>query len=112
MKVKFKLSIEQFKQLLNYIHAAVNDSITHFDELQLLNLRAFLASGFKKLIDLQSALMFAPLKQKTFSFDVNQVHIVLSLLHRKRDLLDPYMLTVYNDLTAQNKTFFTLTNNY
>jgi hypothetical protein len=108
MKVKIKLSIEEFKQLLNYLHNACNDAIIHFNEIELINLRVFLANGFKKLIDLQTCATFAPMKQKIFNFDVNQIYIVINYLHRKRDLLDSYMLAVYNTLIMQNKAFFIL----
>lgn len=108
MKVKVKLTIEQFKFLLNYINSAVYEKIIFFNELELMNLRAFLGVGFKKIIDLQSALTFTPTKEKTFNIEVNQFHVILSLLHKQREFLDAYTLAIYNDLTRQNKTFFTI----
>lgn len=108
MKVKIKLTIEQFKFLLNYINGAVYDRIVFFNEIELLNLRAFLGTGYKKLIDLQSALTLTPNKVKTFNFDINQFYIVLSLLTKERDFLDAYTLATFEDLKRQNKTFFTI----
>jgi hypothetical protein len=112
MKVKIKLSIEQFKFLLKYIDAAIYQKILFLNELQLLNLRAFLTSGFKKLIDLNTALMFTPAKVKTFTIEINQFHAVLTVLQHQFEFLDSYTLSIFEDLKRQNKTFYTIGLNY
>jgi hypothetical protein len=100
MKVKFKISIEQFFYLLNHLQNGVFTGLT---ELQILNIRTFIKNGLKKLIDLQSAHPFNNSKVKSFSIDVNQYSAIMAHLTNERNTLDPFMLTVWLTLQAQNK---------
>lgn len=100
MKVKFKLSIEQYFQLLTYLQNSVFTGLT---ELQVLNIREFLRNGLKKLIDLNSANPYNKSKVKSFSIDINQYSAILSQLTNERNKLDPFMLTVFITLQDQNK---------
>lgn len=108
MKVKIKLSIEQFKYLLKYIDACVYKKILFFNEIDLINLRAFLSTGYKRLIDLQSAAIFTPDKVKTFNIEINQFNIVMNVLTKQREFLDAFNLATFETLRAQNKSLFTI----
>lgn len=105
MKVKFKISIEQYFQLLTYLQNSVFRGLT---ELQILNIREFLRNGLKKLIDLNSSNPYNRTKVKSFSIDVNQYSAILALLTNERNILDPYMLTVFITLQEQNKQLLNL----
>lgn len=100
MKVKFKISIEQFFYLLNHLQ---NGVFTGLSELQILNIRTFIKNGLKKLIDLQSANPFNNLKVKSFSIDINQYTAIIAHLTNDRNNLDPFMLVVFITLQEQNK---------
>ena len=100
MKVKFKISIEQYFYLLNHLQ---NNVFTGLTELQILNIRTFIKNGLKKLIDLQSLHPFTRYKIKSFSIDVNQYTAIMSLLTNERNILDSYMLVIFITLQDQNK---------
>ena len=100
MKVKFKLSIEQFYQLLKYLQNSVFDGLT---ELQILNLRIFIKNGFKKLIDLEAASPYDFTKIKIFNIDINQYTAIMAQLTNERRNFDPYTLSIFITLQNQNK---------
>lgn len=99
MKVKFKLSINQFYELLKHLQNSVFDGLT---ELQILNIRIFVKNGFKKIIDLE-ATTYDLTKIKSFSIDINQYTAIMAHLGNERNNIDPYMLTVFITLQNQNK---------
>ncbi len=99
MKVKFKLSINQFYELLKHLQNSVFDGLT---ELQILNIRIFVKNGFKKIIDLE-ATTYDLTKIKSFSIDINQYTAIMAHLGNERNKIDPYMLTVFITLQNQNK---------
>lgn len=103
MKVKIKLSVEQFKYLVWYIEKM---RVEYSDEMQIINARLFIATGFKKLIDLQSVLRFSPNKIKTFAIEINQFYAILDIMAAYYDKLDSYMLAIYCSLKAASKSFF------
>jgi hypothetical protein len=100
MKVKLKLCVEEFSELLSFIQNSTFQNIT---ELQLLNIRLFLKYGVKKLIDLTSEDQYNKYKLKSFSIEINQYTSLMALLNEERNNFDPYMLTVYITLQNQNK---------
>ena len=100
MKVKFKLSIEQYYHLLNYLQNSVFTGLT---ELQILNIRTFIKTGLKKLIDLQSVYSFNHKKIKTFSVDINQYTAIIADLSNEMQNLHPYILAIFTTLQNQNK---------
>ena len=113
MKVKIKLTISQFKALLDYLHKVIYYDVTPSTPiiipasyLQLINLKAFLAQGYKKVIDFNSTNVNA-LKEKTFTVEINQMHAVMFALGSTRHLLDSYMLSVHETLKRYNKDYCT-----
>lgn len=110
MNVKIKLSIEQFKWLLNFVHNKTNESISNYTEVQLINLKCFIAKGFKKLIDLNSELQLTPNKIKTFTIEFNQFECVYNLLQLYYDSLDAFTLAIYTDMQRQKTQYKKITN--
>lgn len=107
MKVKFKLTVEQFQFLLYYFQNCYFDGFT-VTELQILNVRIFVKYGLKKLIDLKMDKPYNTHKQFTFSIDVNQYCSIMSILTNERKDLDPYLLAVFCTLQNQNKELLRL----
>jgi hypothetical protein len=99
MKVKIKLTVEQFSMLIGYIKSS---DYRGLNELQILNIRLFLPFALKKLIDLQPQ-FFHSTKLKSFSIEVNQYTAVMSILTNERNILDPYTLSIFLTLQNQNK---------
>lgn len=108
MKVKVKLSVDQFKYLVQYIER----SVKYFEigELTAINIRLFVSAGFKKLIDLQTDLLFNPYKVKTFAIEINQYVAIIDTLANDRDKMDSYTLSIYTTLQSQNKHVLGLKN--
>lgn len=104
MKVKFKLTVEQFSFLLQFVQKS---NYTDLNELQILNIRLFLPFGLKKLIDLQPQI-FNSTKVKSFSIEVNQYIAIMALLTNERHTLDPYTLSIFLMLQNQNKSLLNL----
>ena len=99
MKVKIKLTVEQFAVLLGFVQKS---NYTDLNELQILNIRLFLPFGLKKLIDFQPQFIHS-LKLKSFSIEVNQYTAIMALLTNERNNLDPYTLSIFITLQNQNK---------
>ena len=102
MNVKVKLSIEQFKWLLHWVHNFVQQNTAALNEVQLINLKCFTAKGFKKLIDLNSEMQLNPTKIKTFAIEFNQFHTVLNCLDSFYDSLDAYTVSIAETMRAGN----------
>lgn len=105
MKVKVKLSIAQYWELLNYLQKSTFFGLT---ELQILNIRLFITSGLKKLIDLNALYPYNKSKIKIFSIDINQYIAITNILMLERDLLCPYMLATYLIIIDQHRTLISL----
>lgn len=103
MKVKIKLTVEQFSFLLQFVQKS---NYTDLNELQILNIRLFLPFALKKLIDLQA--QFLNSKQKSFSIELNQYTAVMALLTNERQNLDPFTLAIFLTLQNQNKSLLNL----
>lgn len=103
MKVKIKLTIEQFKALIFYFNIASVNSKNEFRPIDLVNLESFLNNGCKKLIDFKSKNL-SPLKLKTFSFDINHLYLITDYLRTNFNDLDSYMLTIYNCLIIYERS--------
>lgn len=106
MKVKVKITVDQFQYLLSYIQGAVNFDT---DKLRVLNIRLFIKYGFKKMIDLKSE-PYNTAKPKTFSVEINQYISLMSFLTNERNNLEPYTLAIYLTLQNQNKSLLSLSN--
>lgn len=104
MKVKFKLTVEQFSFLLQFVQKC---NYTDLNELQILNIRLFLPFGLKKLIDLQPQFLNST-KLKSFSIEVNQYAAIMALLTNERNTLDPFTLSIFLTLQNQNKSLLNL----
>ena len=104
MKIKFKLSNEQFFYLVAYIQ---NSTYSGLDELAIFNLRLFVPIGLKKIIDIKCDTKPAD-KIKTFNAEVNQYTAILRLLMNERNFLDSYTLSIFLTLQNQNKSLLSL----
>lgn len=100
MKVKCKISIQQFWALLNYLQ---NNNFDGLTELQILNIRLFITSGLKKLIDLNNLYPYNKSKVKIFSIDINQYTAIMAQLTNDCKNLEPYILCTFVMLQQQNK---------
>lgn len=105
MNVKIKLSIEQFKWLVNYVNNQVYNFTVDYTEMQLVNLKCFLAQGFKKLIDVSNEIFLNPSKVKTFSIEFNQFEIIIGMLYTNFQLLDAYTLSIFETMREQRQGF-------
>lgn len=103
MKVKFKITVEEFSYLLKSVYES---TYTGLSELQVLNLRLFRSFALKKLVDLER--YFNSEDIKAFSIDINQYAAVMALLIKKRNDLDPFMLQLFIKLQNQNKPLLNL----
>lgn len=118
MKIKIKLTIEQYRFLVRLIENTVFDNVTPMspipfamDKMQLFNARCFLALAYKRVIDLASQFpTITPVKERTFSFDVNQLSVVLYILDQLDHLkkLDAYYISIHQLLIAQSKNLPTI----
>ena len=107
MKVKFKLTVDQFQHLLYYFQNHYFDGFT-VTELQILNIRMFVKFAFKKVIDLKIDKPYNTIKQTNFSIDINQYCAIMSILKNELKDLDPFMLAIYITLENQNKQLLNL----
>lgn len=98
MKVKVKLTAEQFMFLVHYIKGSTYE---HLTELQQLNIHLFISYGLKKIVDF--TVFTNRDKPKTFSIEVNQYACVMGYLKRYFNYLDPFTLSLYITLENQNK---------
>jgi hypothetical protein len=105
MKVKIKLTVEQFSFLLQYVQKS---NYTELNELQILNIRLFLPFALKKLIDCKPEFGFNTIKVKSFSIELNQYTAIMALLTNERHTLDPYTLSIFITLQNQNKNLLHL----
>ena len=105
MKIKIKLTIVQFSELINFINISNYENLS---ELQVLNIRLFLSFALKKLIDCKPDFGMNYSKLKSFSIEVNQYAAVMYLLTEERNELDPYMLSLFITLQNQNRHVFNL----
>jgi len=105
MKVKIKITVEQFQNLVNWIQRSTYNGL---NDLSILNIRLFVGIGLKKIIDLRSEQFYQPQKIKTFSIEINQYTAIMACLTNERNFLDPYTLSIYLTLQNQNKQLLTL----
>lgn len=103
MKVKFKVTVEQFSFILRFVYSSTYTDIT---ELQILNIRIFKSFAMKKLIDWEKD--FYLKKPKTISIDINQYTAVMALLMKEQNNLDPLMLSIFISLQNQNRPLLNL----
>jgi hypothetical protein len=105
MKVKIKITLDQFKNILLYLE---NSNYQGLSELQVLNIRAFIKIGLKKLIDIRDEFLYNPEKVKTFSVEINQYSSIMALLTNERNKLCPYTLSTFITLQNQNRSILNL----
>ena len=104
MKVKIKLTVNQFRTLVNWVlWSNVYITQTGVTELQILNIQIFLKLAAKKLIDVGNIDIYNPTKLRVFSVDVNQYTSIMALLEHERNELDPLTLAIFITLQNQNK---------
>lgn len=104
MKVKLKLTVNQFRNLCNFVlWSNVYLTQTGVTELQILNIQIFLKLAAKKLIDVDNIDIYQPKKIRTFSVEVNQYTAIMALLEHERNELDPLTLATFITLQNQNK---------
>lgn len=107
MKVKFKLTVDQFQYLLKYFQNCYFDAFT-VTELQILNVRIFVKFGLKKLIDLRMNSPYNTNRLVNYSIDVNQYCAIMSILKNEIEFLDSYMLAIYLTIENQNRELLKL----
>jgi len=107
MKVKIKITSEQFYYLVVWLKRNMHNSLS---KLQLINISLFFTFGYKKMIDLNSEIKTKPNRIRTFSIELNQYTSIMECLTNERNNLDPYTLSLFIMLQNQNKQLISLTN--
>lgn len=97
MKVKIKLTIEQFAYLVQFVRVKLNT----LNKLNLVNANLFVNAGLKRCIDLTNEARLRPHKEKTFAIELNQFAEIVNLLQNEFDNLDPYTLSIYTSISRQ-----------
>lgn len=105
MKVKLKITVGQFAALLGFVRDTKYEGLEH---LQVLNCKAFVSFGLKKLIDFQYGYATSYSKTKTFNIEINQYNAIMSLLNLHREHLQPYDLAIFVTLQNQTRNLLTL----
>lgn len=105
MKIKIKLTVEQFKYLFTLIDDLLHGRLMTLIELtrsQSMNLKMFLIDAVKRIADLHRSFVISK-KVKTFSIEFNQLEAVTHVLQslRYKDQLCPYSLALHEDLKRQ-----------
>ncbi len=103
MKVKIKLTVNQFISLLSFVRIEHYESL---NDLQVLNIKLFIPIALKKLIDFNTNNGFD--STKTFSIEINQHAAIMSLLMNEKNNLDYYTLSILTTLQTQNKNLLKL----
>lgn len=101
MNVKIKITVEQFKYLVQFVNKMLDKYCQRLTYIQILNIGSFVRVGTKKLIDYSLMLQMTPYKEKTISIEVNQYIEILKLFKHEEENLDSYYLAIWVTMTSQ-----------